>query len=205
MATSVESPNPFFGIHAAVTRQDATNMPAGGWYPDQAMTLTEALRCFTLDAAYTGHQEDTVGSLEVGKQADFIVIDRDMFTIPAQDIHKIGVLQTWVAGRQVYQKPATVALTSDVNDQTSKEFKPCAKPRYPLAAKLSGHQGTTSLSFLIGVDGTVLASKLVESSGDRDLDTAAKAALARCVFKPVVVGGKAVEFWAPVRYVWGLN
>jgi predicted amidohydrolase YtcJ len=100
----VESPNPFFGIHAAVTRQDAHNLPAGGWYPDQAMTLTEALRCFTLDAAYAGHQEKTLGSLEAGKQADFIVIDQDMFTMPAQDIHKIGVLQTWVAGRQVYQK-----------------------------------------------------------------------------------------------------
>jgi predicted amidohydrolase YtcJ len=102
----VESPNPFFGIHAAVTRQDASNLPAGGWYPDQAMTLTEALRCFTLDAAYAGHQEKSVGSLEVGKQADFILIDRDMFKIPAQDIHNIGVLQTWVAGRQVYGKPA---------------------------------------------------------------------------------------------------
>jgi predicted amidohydrolase YtcJ len=102
----VESPNPFFGIHAAVTRQDASNLPAGGWYPDQAMTLTEALRCFTLDAAYAGHQEKSIGSLEAGKQADFIVIDQDMFTMPAQDIHKIGVLQTWVAGRQVYQKPA---------------------------------------------------------------------------------------------------
>lgn len=100
----VESPNPFFGIHAAVTRQDAHNLPAGGWYPDQAMTLTEALRCFTLDAAYAGHQEKTLGSLEAGKQADFIVIDQDMFTMPVQDIHKIGVLQTWVAGRQVFQK-----------------------------------------------------------------------------------------------------
>ena len=100
----VEAPNPFFGIHAAVTRQDANNLPAGGWYPGQAMTLTEALRCFTLDAAYAGHQEKSLGSLEVGKQADFIVIDQDMFTMPAQDIHKIGVLQTWVAGRQVFQK-----------------------------------------------------------------------------------------------------
>jgi len=100
----VEAPNPFFGIHAAVTRQDANNLPAGGWYPAQAMTLTEALRCFTLDAAYAGHQEESIGSLEAGKQADFIVIDQDMFAMPAQDIHKIGVLQTWVAGHQVFQK-----------------------------------------------------------------------------------------------------
>ena len=100
----VESPNPFFGIHAAVTRQDAQSQPAAGWHADQAMTLKEAFRCFTLDAAFAAHQENTVGSLEAGKWADFIVIDRDLFKMPAADIHKTGVLQTWVAGRQVYQK-----------------------------------------------------------------------------------------------------
>ena len=100
----VESPNPFYGIHAAVTRQDAVGMPAGGWHADQAMTLTQALRCFTLDAAYAGHQENAIGSLEVGKWADFIVIDRDLFKIPAAAIRTTGVLQTWVAGRQVYGK-----------------------------------------------------------------------------------------------------
>jgi predicted amidohydrolase YtcJ len=100
----VESPNPFFGIHAAVTRQDAHGQPAAGWHADQAMTLKEAFRCFTLDAAYAAHQENTIGSLEVGKWADFIVIDQDLFKMPARDIYKTGVLQTWVAGRQVYQK-----------------------------------------------------------------------------------------------------
>ena len=100
----VESPNPFFGIHAAVTRQDAAGQPAAGWYAGQAMTLKEALRCFTLDAAYAAHQENTLGSLEKGKWADFIVIDHDLFTMPAKDIHAVGVLQTWVGGRQVFEK-----------------------------------------------------------------------------------------------------
>jgi predicted amidohydrolase YtcJ len=100
----VESPNPFFGIHAAVTRQDAQGKPAAGWHADQAMTLKEAFRCFTLDAAYAAHQENTLGSLEAGKWADFIVIDQDLFTMPARDIYKTSVLQTWVGGRQVYQK-----------------------------------------------------------------------------------------------------
>ncbi len=100
----VESPNPFFGIHAAVTRQDAGGAPADGWYKNEAMTLTEALRCFTLDAAYAAHQEKVLGSLEKGKWADFVVIDQDLFAIPTAEIHKIGVLQTWVAGRMVYQK-----------------------------------------------------------------------------------------------------
>ncbi len=100
----VESSNPFFGIHAAVTRQDASGKPAGGWYANEAMTLQEAFRCFTLDAAYAGHQEQSLGSLEKGKWADFIVIDQDLFKMPAADIHKTGVLQTWMGGRQVYQK-----------------------------------------------------------------------------------------------------
>jgi len=98
----VESSNPFYGIHAAVTRQDAAGKPAAGWYANEAMTLKEAFRCFTLDAAYSAHQEKTLGSLEAGKWADFIVIDQDIFTIPAADIHKTGVLQTWVGGRQVF-------------------------------------------------------------------------------------------------------
>jgi predicted amidohydrolase YtcJ len=100
----VEAPNPFFGIHAAITRQDAGGQPIAGWYPEQAMSLKEAFRCFTLDAAYAGHQEKTLGSLEVGKYADFIVIDRDLFKMSPYEIHKTGVLETWVAGRQVYQK-----------------------------------------------------------------------------------------------------
>ena len=98
----VESPNPFYGLHAAVTRTDHSGAPRGGWHPEQAMTLLEALRAFTLDAAYAEHQENQIGSLESGKSADFILIDRDLFSIPPADIWKIKVEQTWVAGRRVY-------------------------------------------------------------------------------------------------------
>jgi predicted amidohydrolase YtcJ len=100
----IESPNPFQGIHAAVTRQDMSNFPAGGWYKEQAMTLQEAFRCFTIDAAWAAHQEKAIGSLEQGKWADFIVTDRDLFAVPATEIGKIGVLETWVGGKQVYKK-----------------------------------------------------------------------------------------------------
>ena len=98
----VESDNPFFGLHAAVTRTDHANQPPGGWHSEQAMTLLEAFRAFTLDAAYAEHQENSLGSLEPGKWADFILVDRDLFEIPAADIWKIKVEQTWLAGRRVH-------------------------------------------------------------------------------------------------------
>lgn len=98
----VERPSPFFGLYAAVTRQDRGGMPESGWYADQALTRAEALHSFTLGAAYAAHQEDRLGSLEPGKWADFIVIDRDYFEIPAEQIDDIVVLETWVGGERVY-------------------------------------------------------------------------------------------------------
>ncbi|MYM33866.1 amidohydrolase family protein [Duganella sp. FT94W] len=100
----IESPNPFEGLHAAVTRQNNANVPPGGWYKNQAMTLTEAFRCFTLDAAYAANQDNVIGSLEVGKWADFIVVDRDIFKIPPEQLGKTQVLQTWMGGKRVYKK-----------------------------------------------------------------------------------------------------
>ncbi|HET9034484.1 MAG TPA: amidohydrolase [Dokdonella sp.] len=102
----IESPNPFFGLHAAVTRQDHDGHPPGGWHPEQGMTITEALRSFTLDAAYAAHQEKTLGTLEPGKWADFILIDQDIFKGDPATIWKTKVLQTWVAGKSVYQDKA---------------------------------------------------------------------------------------------------
>jgi predicted amidohydrolase YtcJ len=100
----VESDNPFFGLHAAVTRQDHAGRPPGGWHPEQALTLLEAFRAFTLDAAYAEHHERMIGSLEPGKWADFILVDRDLFKIPPSEIWKIEVEQTWVGGKRVYAR-----------------------------------------------------------------------------------------------------
>lgn len=100
----IESPNPFWGIYAAVSRQDFEQKPEKGWHTDQAMTVVEAFRCFTIDAAYAGHQEKFLGTLEKAKWADFIVVDQDLFKMPVKDIYKMSVLQTWQAGRLVYKK-----------------------------------------------------------------------------------------------------
>ncbi len=97
----VESPNPFFGLHAAITRQDRNNEPAGGWFPEEKMTSIEAFASFTIDAAYSGHQENLLGTLEPGKKADFILLDRDIFTIAQSEIWQTQVQETWVNGRRV--------------------------------------------------------------------------------------------------------
>lgn len=98
----VEPPNPFYGLHAAVTRRDRNGDPLEGWYANQKMTVEEALKSFTSDAAYAAHMEDKVGSLETGKWGDFILIDQDIFEIDPQDIWKTKVLETWLAGERVY-------------------------------------------------------------------------------------------------------
>jgi len=99
----VELANPWHGLYAAVTRQSRSGLPEGGWYADQALTRAEALHSFTLAAAYAAHQEDRLGSLEPGKWADFILIDRDYFQIPASEIDDIQVLETWVGGERVFR------------------------------------------------------------------------------------------------------
>lgn len=98
----VEDVNPFYGLYSSVTRQDHDGMPEGGWHSEHRMSRIETLRSFTLDAAFAAHQEDQLGTLEPGKWADFIVIDRDFFTVDASEIWQTEVLQTWVAGEKVF-------------------------------------------------------------------------------------------------------
>jgi predicted amidohydrolase YtcJ len=98
----VELANPWHGLYASITRQSRDGLPEGGWYADQALTRAEALHSFTLANAYAAHQEEYLGSLEAGKWADFILIDRDYFEVPESEIDDIEVLETWVAGKKVY-------------------------------------------------------------------------------------------------------
>jgi len=105
----VESPNPLLGIYAAITRQDLQGRPDTGWYPEQRMTRDEALKSFTLWGSYAAFQEDQKGSIEVGKWADLVVLDRDIMRIDASEIPDVKVLRTMVGGDFVYENPSVVA------------------------------------------------------------------------------------------------
>lgn len=100
----VEPPDPMFGLHAAVTRQSRDGMPTGGWRPWEKLSLADAFAGFTTWAAHAGHAETRVGTLEPGKWADFITLERDPFTAPEADLWKIKVTATWLAGKQVFKR-----------------------------------------------------------------------------------------------------
>lgn len=97
--------NPWPGIQNALTRQTTEGEPAGGWLPKERISLANAIRAYTLGAAYAGHREGTEGSLEPGKLADFILLDQDLFKIEPSEIGKTEVLLTIVGGKIVYQSP----------------------------------------------------------------------------------------------------
>ena len=103
----VESPNPFPGLAAAVSRQDMSGQPPGGWRPQDRVSFEQALAGFTRGAAYAGFAETRIGSLEPGKWADFILVDRDVSKVDAQALARTQVLETWVAGKKVWERPAS--------------------------------------------------------------------------------------------------
>lgn len=98
----VESVNPLWGIYAAVTRQDHAGWPAGGWFPSERMTLDEALRGFTANAAFAEFAEKKKGTIQAGKLADFTIINRDLFAVSPEEILKARVAYTIVGGEIVY-------------------------------------------------------------------------------------------------------
>ncbi len=100
----VESPNPFPGLAAAISRQDPQGQPPGGWRPEERVSFATALAGFTRNAAFAGFAEDRIGSLEPGKWADFILIDRDVGAVDPQALAATQVLETWVAGKKVWEK-----------------------------------------------------------------------------------------------------
>ncbi|MGB6470336.1 MAG: amidohydrolase [Candidatus Acidiferrales bacterium] len=98
--------NPWAGVQCAVTRQTPDGQPAGGWIPAERISVTDAIAAYTIGAAYAGHREKTEGSLEPGKLADFIIVDRDPFAVDPHQIGGTQVIETIVGGRVVFEAAA---------------------------------------------------------------------------------------------------
>jgi hypothetical protein len=110
----VEPPNPFDGMYAAVTRLNPAtgSSPSGpgGWHPEEKLSITQALQGFTKNAAYGWFKEDQAGAIEVGKWADWVVLDVDLFgeemrASEGKNLRAVGVKETWVRGEKVWPRP----------------------------------------------------------------------------------------------------
>jgi hypothetical protein len=97
--------NPMLGLYAAVTRQTVRGEPQGGWFPDERISIEDAIRAYTYNTAYANFEERTKGSIEVGKLADLAVLSKNLLKITPKEILTTEVLYTIVGGKLVYQKP----------------------------------------------------------------------------------------------------
>ena len=95
--------NPMLGLYAAVTRKTLSGQPEGGWFPQEKITIEQAIRAYTLNTAYAGFEEDIKGSLEVGKLADFVIHSDNLLTMDPDDIKDVAILMTVVGGNVVYE------------------------------------------------------------------------------------------------------
>jgi predicted amidohydrolase YtcJ len=102
----VEIVNPFWGLYAGVTRQDTHGNPAGGWHPEQILSLDETLAGFTAGAAYASFAENRVGTLKLGFRADLTIVDRDFFEVTPKELLATQVVMTVIDGAAVYDGAA---------------------------------------------------------------------------------------------------
>jgi len=95
--------NPMLGLYAAVTRKTLSGQPEGGWFPQEKITIEQAIKAYTLNTAYAGFEEDIKGSLTAGKLMDFVVLSDNLLTMDPDDIKDVTVLTTVVGGKVVYE------------------------------------------------------------------------------------------------------
>ena len=96
--------DPFEGIYCAVTRKNMDGLPEGGWHPEQCVSVYQAVNWYTKNAAYASYEEDIKGTIEEGKLADFILTDKDVFTVDPEEIKTIKVEKTYLGGKEVYSR-----------------------------------------------------------------------------------------------------
>jgi hypothetical protein len=94
--------NPMLGIYAAVTRKTLSGQPEGGWFPEEKLTVEEAIRAYTLNTAFAAFEENIKGTITAGKLADFVVLSDNLLTMDPDDIKDVTVLKTVVGGKVVF-------------------------------------------------------------------------------------------------------
>ena len=104
----VEPINPYLGLYAAVTRQSTDGAPAGGWWPQERLTIADAIRCYTTEPAYASFEENEKGQLKPGMLADMVVHSRDLLTIKPAEILQTEAMMTIFDGKIVYEQTANV-------------------------------------------------------------------------------------------------
>lgn len=172
----VELVNPYHGLYAAVTRQDRSGQPEGGWYFSEAMTREEALKAFTVWAAYGQFEEDIKGSLKAGKLADFVVIDREYMKCPANEIKDIQVLTTVLGGEVIYEKDSSktsvifegipISFTAAPVIKDGKLYVEAAALADKLGATINYKEGSFELTM---TKGTKTLTLTVVKSGGQEL------------------------------------
>ena len=96
--------NPMLGLYASVTRQTIKGEPAAGWFPDERISIEDAIRAYTLNTAYANFEDEIKGSIRVGKLADFTVLSSNLLELKPPELLNTQVLYTIVGGKIVYQK-----------------------------------------------------------------------------------------------------
>ena len=91
------------GLYAAVTRKTLSGQPEGGWFPQEKLTIEQAIKAYTLNTAYAGYEENIKGSSTVGKLADFVILSDNLLTMNPDGIKDVKVLKTIVGGRIVHE------------------------------------------------------------------------------------------------------
>jgi predicted amidohydrolase YtcJ len=102
----VEPINPYNGLYAAVTRQSVEGEPPGGWWPQERISIADAIRCYTAESAYASFEEKEKGQIKAGMLADMVVHSRDLLTIEPEDILKTEAFMTILAGKIIYERDA---------------------------------------------------------------------------------------------------
>ncbi len=96
--------NPMLSLYTVVTRQDTAGYPSGGWFPEERLTIEEAIEAYTLGSAYAEFTDDEKGSLEPGKLADIVILDKNLLKVPVREILRTEVVYTILGGKVVYRK-----------------------------------------------------------------------------------------------------